>query len=105
MSNFTQSMDENFSGMFGNIGKKLQTFSYIFMILSFIGVIICMLFDVYGLFDMLGFLGLVIYALMFASALMFSWLIYGFGQLIDDIHQLAGKQDEHTPDFSDLPQL
>lgn len=93
------------NGLFSDIGKKLQSFAYVFIGLSFFGVCVSMLVDMYGFFNVFNILGFVMYGLMFVSALIFSWLIYGFGRLIEDIHQIAVEQDTYTSDFSDLPQL
>lgn len=105
MDGFIQFVGRVFHGLFSNVGKKLQILAYVFIGLSFLGVCFSMLFDLYNFFYAFEFLGFVLYAIVFISSLILSWIIYGFGQLLEDIHQLTIKQDDHTSDFSDLPQL
>ena len=95
--------------MFDNVGEKLMGFAKVFFWLSVIGYIIIGFYLNFE-YDIgaLGFL-LVLIAIPL-SALPISWAMYGFGQMVQDIHDgrrtsLAPAPNKPEVVSDELPEL
>lgn len=79
--------------MFDNVGKKLMGLAKVFFWLSVIGYIIIGFYLNFE-YDIGAFGFLLVLLAIPLSALPISWAMYGFGQLIQDIHD--GRHADHT---------
>lgn len=68
--------------MFKNVGKKIMTLAKVLTILDLVGAIII------GIAFDEGFLGFIYGILIGVFAVIMCWPIYGFGQLVDDVHAM-----------------
>ncbi len=93
--------------LYTNIGKKLRTLA---MVCGGIGIV-CMavgiVVELLTFFDSFNGVLLLSCGLSGLLALLSSWPLYAFGQLVDDVHQMAGNgavQNTAAP-ADDLPEL
>ena len=93
--------------LYTNIGKKLRTLA---MVCGGIGIF-CMavgiIVELLTFFDSFNGVLLLSCGLSGLLALLSSWPLYAFGQLVDDVHQMAGNGAVQTSadPADDLPEL
>ena len=78
--------------MFNNVGKKIMTFAKVLFWFLVIGCALAGLIMAIELDE--GFLLLVPAGLLLAPG---AWMIYGFGQLVEDIHTNRGRAPSPAP--------
>ncbi len=90
--------------MYSNVGKKIMTLAkvlgWIFLI---VGIITSMLFISYEWKFFIVIAPLIGGVLLYVS----SWILYGFGQLVDDINAMryAAKEADRNAVSEELPEL
>lgn len=111
MDAFIQFIARCYDVVFSNVGKKLQMLAKIYLGLSIVGSIV-------GLFATIvesaeSLYGGISVGLYFIMAITFivisflaSWLVYAFGQVIDDIHRMClASVEDKAVSFDHLPKL
>ena len=99
--------------IFSEVGKKLQLFAKILFVVNIVGTIILIVFfyHQYVMFDMYNYswmekpgqIGIIFSIVSFIVAEIGTYVLYAFGQLVDDVH----KKDRTEEDISidELPEL
>ena len=111
MDGFIQFIVRCYDAIFGNVGKKLQILAKAYLGISILAAIVGFIVTAAESLDSLySEISLGFY---FVSAIVFvlvsffaSWLVYAFGQIVDDIHhtRLAASEDKAVA-FDHLPKL
>lgn len=87
--------------MYNNVGKKImkiaQWYSLVMNIICFIAAIACISNEEYT--------AALIAVAVGALTTVASWPVYGFGQLVDDVHALRGQSAEPVVQNDELPEL
>ena len=87
--------------MYNNVGKKImkiaQWSSLIMNIICLIAAIAWISAEIYA--------GVLVAAAVSALTTLASWPVYGFGQLVDDVHALRGQSAEPVVQNDELPEL
>lgn len=89
--------------IFNDVGRKIQECAITTLIIDIIVCIFSALFALDEGVGLLGFLGIILAGISIILA--FVYPIYGFGQLIDDIHRTAKISQGNPHDEDDLPEL
>ncbi len=91
--------------MYSNVGKKIMilamVFGVVFLAAGLVGFVVLLALEIPAWLAFIALLGGII-------TFMSSWLLYGFGQLVDDVHSLhiGPKPDEKKEEVIDeLPEL
>ena len=86
--------------MFNNVGKKIMTLAKVLAILDLIGAIVI------GIAFDEGFLGFVYGILIGVFAAIMCWPLYGFGQIVDDVHSMRNGENVTSKNIADeIPEL
>ena len=85
--------------MFNNVGKKVMTLAKVLAVLDLIGsIVIGIAFDE-------GFLGFIYGILIGVFAAIMCWPLYGFGQIIDDVHSMRNGEIVAAKNNEEIPEL
>ncbi len=80
------------NGLYGNIGEKIQRWAIWLFIVEAISAVVAgivIMINASDIDDIAYFAGILTIVLGPIAALVGSWILYGFGQLIKDVHKLA----------------
>ena len=89
--------------MFTDIGKKIMTLAKVCAVLDIIAAIIVALW-----FLAEGEIIILVWALVFVALVFNTWLLYGFGQLVEDVRKLRQTncpEEQEKPPVDELPKL
>lgn len=87
--------------MFKNVGKKIMSFAKVYMVL---GIIAAVLWSLISLFDEEIILAVIWIAAGFGFILS-AWMIYAFGQIVDDVHRMTKGDEVETVKTEEIPEL
>lgn len=90
--------------MYSQVGKKIMTLAKVCGWISLICGIIAMVinFTDYNYYNnAIGWISLAVGVV----GLVLSWPMYGFGQLVDDVHAMRNHSSESAVNNDDLPEL
>ena len=89
--------------IFHHVGRQIQNCAITTLIVD---VIVCIIMAVFALDEGVGALGFLLIILFGISVILaFVYPIYGFGQLVEDIHRTAQISQGNPHDEDDLPEL
>lgn len=111
MDAFIQFIARCYDVIFSNIGKKIQILAKVYLGLSILGVIVGLFATIVeSIGSLYSEISVGLYLVMaigfIAVSFVASWLVYAFGQVVDDIHRsrLASSKDKAVT-FDHLPKL
>lgn len=92
--------------MFSNIGAKIKKFAIYYAIFGLLFAVAGLIAAIGCGFDDVGLICLVGGVVGGCCTFVNSWFVYGFGQLIDDVHALKNdKKNRNNAHFEELPDL
>lgn len=89
--------------MFNNIGKRLKEIAIVVALLDIVGTIVLAVsaYDIYYS----GTAVIIVLLLGALSTILTTFSLYGFGQLVDDVHQIKEQSKGASVDTDELPDL
>lgn len=92
--------------MFSNIGKRIKKYAKYYAVCGFLFAAVGLVVAIGCGFDDVGLICLISGVVVGCCTFVSSWFVYGFGQLIDDVHEIRNKdKNRNETHFEELPDL